>query len=114
METGSAISTGWAGRAVHHQGVDPGGVPPEALAPEPPEAAAPEPPGAAAPDVQDAPEATIVAVEEVLDQVDAALARLDDGTYGRCTRCGDPLDDGRLAGDPTALLCGGCASTPTG
>jgi RNA polymerase-binding transcription factor DksA len=77
----------------------------------PPEAVAPEPPGAAA---QDAPEATIDAVEEVLDQVDAALARLDDGTYGRCTRCGDPLDDGRLAGDPTALLCGGCASTPTG
>ena len=55
------------------------------------------------------PEASLDAVEKVLDQVDQALARLDDGTYGRCLECGESIDDSRLAGDPTLLACGDCA-----
>jgi hypothetical protein len=55
------------------------------------------------------PEASLDAVEIVLDQVDAALARLDDGSYGRCVSCGGPIDDSRLAGDPTVLACRDCA-----
>jgi RNA polymerase-binding transcription factor DksA len=43
-----------------------------------------------------------------LDEVDAATARLDDGTYGRCERCGRPIPDARLAARPTACLCVDC------
>ena len=31
-----------------------------------------------------------------LAAVDAALGRIDAGTYGRCTRCGRPIDPERL------------------
>jgi DnaK suppressor protein len=44
--------------------------------------------------------------EGTLDQVDAALARLSDGTYGLCERCGEPIDDDRLAEDATIRDCG--------
>ncbi|MGA3146593.1 MAG: TraR/DksA C4-type zinc finger protein [Acidimicrobiales bacterium] len=53
-------------------------------------------------------EGSLDAVEAVLDQVDRALARLDDGTYGRCVSCGESIDDVRLAGDPTVLSCRDC------
>jgi DnaK suppressor protein len=43
--------------------------------------------------------------ESVLDEVDAALARLADGSYGVCTTCGGPISDERLAAVPTALTC---------
>jgi DnaK suppressor protein len=54
------------------------------------------------------PEASIDEVEAVLDQVDEALARLDDGTYGRCVNCGQSIQDDRLAEDPTDQRCGEC------
>lgn len=38
-----------------------------------------------------------------------ALARLDDGSYGRCERCGEPVPADRLAARPTARLCVRCA-----
>jgi RNA polymerase-binding transcription factor DksA len=44
-----------------------------------------------------------------LGEVDAALARLDAGTYGTCTRCGTPIAPGRLEARPTATTCVGCA-----
>jgi DnaK suppressor protein len=43
--------------------------------------------------------------DSVLDEVDAALARLADGSYGLCATCGGPISDERLAADPTALSC---------
>ena len=46
---------------------------------------------------------------EHLSQVDAALRRLDDGSYGRCERCGQPIAAGRLAARPTATACVSCA-----
>jgi RNA polymerase-binding transcription factor len=39
----------------------------------------------------------------VLAQVNAALARLDDGTYGKCQRCGKDIDPRRLEALPYAL-----------
>jgi RNA polymerase-binding transcription factor DksA len=54
------------------------------------------------------PAASIDEVEAVLDQVDEALARLDDGTYGRCVNCGKPIQDDRLAEDPTDQRCAEC------
>lgn len=39
----------------------------------------------------------------LLEQVNAALQRLDDGTYGFCLRCGKPIDARRLEALPYAL-----------
>jgi len=44
-----------------------------------------------------------------LAEVDAALARVDDGTYGVCERCGRPIPGGRLEARPTARTCVVCA-----
>jgi DnaK suppressor protein len=40
--------------------------------------------------------------EEHLAEVDAALARLEAGTYGTCERCGRPIEAARLDARPTA------------
>jgi DnaK suppressor protein len=40
-----------------------------------------------------------------LAEVDAALERLDGGSYGFCERCGEPIDDARLEALPAARLC---------
>lgn len=44
----------------------------------------------------------------VLSQIDAALARMEDGTYGTCGRCGKPIAKARLAALPQASLCLNC------
>lgn len=41
--------------------------------------------------------------------LDAALQRLDAGTYGVCERCSRPIPTQRLAVRPTARTCVGCA-----
>ena len=43
--------------------------------------------------------------ERHLDEIEAALARLSDGTYGRCETCGRPIPTGRLEARPTATRC---------
>jgi DnaK suppressor protein len=40
---------------------------------------------------------------------DAAVTRWDDGTYGRCERCGSPIADERLEALPAATTCITCA-----
>jgi RNA polymerase-binding protein DksA len=45
-----------------------------------------------------------------LVRVDAALRRVDEGTYGICEHCGQPIAAGRLEARPTATLCIACAS----
>jgi RNA polymerase-binding transcription factor len=45
-----------------------------------------------------------------LAEVEAARARLADGTYGTCERCGEPIGEGRLEARPTARTCIRCAS----
>ena len=39
-----------------------------------------------------------------------ALAKLDEGTYGLCDVCGQPIAEKRLAAMPDAVTCVGCAS----
>lgn len=43
-----------------------------------------------------------------LQQVERALSRLDDGTYGRCERCGEEIAKPRLQAFPRATLCLPC------
>jgi RNA polymerase-binding protein DksA len=45
-----------------------------------------------------------------LAEIDAAVARLEDGTYGVCERCGQPISDARLLARPVARTCITCAS----
>lgn len=40
-----------------------------------------------------------------LDQVDAALARIADGTYGSCAVCGEAIAEGRLEARPCTPFC---------
>ncbi len=43
------------------------------------------------------------------EQVEEALRRIQDGTYGLCARCGEDIAAGRLEAKPEALLCIECA-----
>lgn len=43
--------------------------------------------------------------QQTLAQIDRALARVDDGTYGSCERCGKPIGEERLRARPWATLC---------
>lgn len=38
----------------------------------------------------------------LIEEIDEALQRIEDGTYGQCVRCGKPLDEKRLKAMPTA------------
>src|ERR1700730_11653027 len=49
--------------------------------------------------------APTAALMELLGDVDSALQRLDDGTYGICTECHDSVEKERLLADPLVRLC---------
>ncbi|HEX7999469.1 MAG TPA: TraR/DksA family transcriptional regulator [Pyrinomonadaceae bacterium] len=40
--------------------------------------------------------------------IDQALLRIDEGTYGECARCGQPIDERRLDAMPTARYDAAC------
>jgi DnaK suppressor protein len=46
--------------------------------------------------------------EKKLHDIDEALDRLEQGTYGICTECGNKIQLGRLDVVPTATLCIEC------
>ena len=43
--------------------------------------------------------------DHLLAEIGSALARIDDGTYGLCANCGNPIAPERLAAVPYATLC---------
>jgi len=43
--------------------------------------------------------------EHLVDEIDAALGRIEEGTYGTCTVCGKPIGEERLEAIPYAKLC---------
>ncbi len=47
--------------------------------------------------------------QTVLSEIDAALARIEAGTYGTCTNCGKEIPVERLEAYPWASLCIDCA-----
>ena len=49
-------------------------------------------------------------VEREIESVRRALARIDDGSYGQCVRCGAEIASARLAARPEAALCLECAT----
>lgn len=50
------------------------------------------------------------AIASTLADVDRAIAKLDEGTYGICDRCGEPIPAERLEAIPSAVLCVRCAA----
>jgi DnaK suppressor protein len=46
--------------------------------------------------------------EAALADVEAALRRIEQGTYGRCLSCGNPVSRPRLEAVPSAPLCWAC------
>jgi RNA polymerase-binding transcription factor DksA len=49
-----------------------------------------------------------------LELVEAALARIDAGTYGKCDGCADPIGRARLVARPYATMCVRCAAEQGG
>jgi sigma-B regulation protein RsbU (phosphoserine phosphatase) len=49
-----------------------------------------------------APDASL---SHLLDEVDAALARMEKGAYGMCETCHDPVEKERLLNDPLVRFC---------
>ena len=48
--------------------------------------------------------------KDALDQIDGALEQIEDGSYGRCEECGEPIPKPRLEAIPYAAVCIQCAS----
>jgi DnaK suppressor protein len=49
-------------------------------------------------------------LESTLARTERALAKLDEGTYGVCDRCGEPIAPPRLEAMPDSVLCLACAA----
>ena len=45
---------------------------------------------------------------QLIKEIDDALLRIDDGTYGDCVRCGKPINEDRLKAIPTAIYDAEC------
>lgn len=54
--------------------------------------------------------ATARSIEASLKDVERALAKIEDASYGLCDRCGKPIPAERLEAKPAAVLCVGCSA----
>jgi len=52
--------------------------------------------------------------EQIVFEIDRALAKIDDGTYGQCGRCGKEIPVERLDAIPYATLCVSCKHSEEG
>jgi RNA polymerase-binding transcription factor DksA len=55
--------------------------------------------------VEERYESELAQSTRVLDDVDRALERLSEGSYGSCETCGAPILGAHLADDPTRRVC---------
>jgi DnaK suppressor protein len=53
-------------------------------------------------------EATLANATSELHQIVSALRRVNDGSYGECLDCGEPIDARRLAALPATPFCTAC------
>ena len=58
--------------------------------------------------VRDVADVVVVWSQEALAEIEAALARMDDGSYGICTQCAAPIRVERLVAIPHARYCVAC------
>ena len=60
-------------------------------------------------DIQEDIEFALIQMKsETLTKIDAALRRLEEGTYGDCFECGDQISEARLRALPFAVRCKDC------
>lgn len=55
-------------------------------------------------------EALANSLKETLTEVEHALSKFDEGAYGMCENCGQPIAPARLEAKPGARFCINCAS----
>ena len=55
-------------------------------------------------------EALASKLQETLAEVESALTKLDDGSYGTCESCGNQIAPARLEAKPAARFCIDCAA----
>ncbi|MGE0462912.1 MAG: TraR/DksA family transcriptional regulator [Vicinamibacterales bacterium] len=68
-----------------------------------------DPGDAAAVDTQGDIEFALIQMKaEILNRIDEALSRLEEGAYGRCVECGGEISDARLRALPFAVRCRDC------
>lgn len=60
------------------------------------------------------PPSVLDRIHDELGDVERALERLDDGSYGTCQACGAEIPDQRLAAEPTARFCAEHQAAPAG
>lgn len=51
----------------------------------------------------------LATAHDELQALDRALGRINDGTYGQCERCGEPIGTERLEALPATATCVRCA-----
>ncbi len=49
-------------------------------------------------------------IRDQMAEIEHTLHKFDEGTYGRCDHCGEPIDPARLEALPQASLCLSCKS----
>ena len=60
-------------------------------------------------DIQEDIEFALIQMKsETLNKVEAAIRRLEEGTYGDCFECGDEISEARLRALPFAVRCKDC------
>ena len=52
----------------------------------------------------------VESLHRMLEDVDAALAKLERGTYGTCSKCGNDIGEARLEFRPESIYCVSCKS----
>lgn len=53
-------------------------------------------------------ESTLSTLEEEMEQIDRAVNKIEEGTYGKCSNCGKPIEEKRLEFNPSATYCSQC------
>ena len=48
-------------------------------------------------------------LHEMMEKIDRALLSIENGTYGRCSKCQQQIEHGRLGIMPSADICATCA-----
>ena len=48
-------------------------------------------------------------IQPIRERLNRALMKLDEGSYGTCDNCGEPIASGRLNAAPESALCIDCA-----
>jgi DnaK suppressor protein len=51
----------------------------------------------------------IEALEKRLEVLERALTKINEGTYGKCEKCGGVIEEGRISLDPATIYCRKCA-----